>query len=268
MSKPKSLLSSIGLLLGVVGLVLCIAVLVIVWITNQRIKQLNENVFGKLDMSLLNVQQRVVQIQDRVAAAKITAGDVEQALRNWTKREMGQRVAVQVNALDKIERLSSALQQADHWLDVSQTSIEGVQQVLSIDPAAEARPVMTTIDELMNELAGFRSQMDEAIEFVAKSRERVANVTEEKSSEERGQQARQLIVRVVASLGSLDSHIEKINDRLSVAQSNTQELKARTQWWIRAAMIGVALLIVLMAAGQVALCRLCYSCGAKRYSRY
>src|SRR6476646_6970 len=181
MSKPKSLLSSIGLLLGVVGLVLCIAVLVIVWITNQRIKQLNENVFGKLDMSLLNVQQRVVQIQDRVAAAKITAGDVEQALRDWTKREMGQRVAVQVNALDKIERLSSALQQADHWLDVSQTSIEGVQQVLSIDPAAEARPVMTTIDELMNELAGFRSQMDEAIEFVAKSRERVANVTEEKS---------------------------------------------------------------------------------------
>jgi hypothetical protein len=80
--------------------------------------------------------------------------------------------------------------------------------------------------------------------------------SDEKPPEERIKQAAQLTLRVIASLGSLDSRLEEFAVRLSVAQNQLQGFKTGIKWRIQVATIGVTLLIVWMAVGQLALCRL------------
>ncbi len=63
-------------------------------------------------------------------------------------------------------------------------------------------------------------------------------------------------MRVAATLSSLDIRFENLVDRLSAAQSELQQLKARTQHWLLVIPIGLSLIILWMTAGQVALFRL------------
>jgi hypothetical protein len=124
----------------------------------------------------------------------------------------------------------------------------------------------TSVDGLIEEIASFRSQLAEATEFVARIHERTAEASEEKSLEERIEQAVQLALRVVATLGSIDSRLEKFENRLSETQKNLQELKTKTHRWILVVTIGITLLMVWMAAGQVALCLLAWN-GLRRTGR-
>ena len=124
----------------------------------------------------------------------------------------------------------------------------------------------TSVDGLIEEIASFRSQLAEATECVARIHERTAETSEEKSLEERIEQAVQLALRVAATLGSIDSRLEKFENRLSETQKNLQGLKTKTRRWILVVTIGITLLMVWMAAGQVALCLLAWN-GLRRTGR-
>ena len=255
MCSRKSLLSVAGITLGGAGIVVCLASMVFLWMLSFRLGHLTENLFGKLDRSLVAVRERIAQTQERVQAAKITTEDVEKSFRELTRREAGQRVASQLGAGEKTERLVSTLEQADHWLDVSESSLGFIQEVLSISASINAPNITTFVEGLTNEIASLRGQLAEVRETATRIQERVAQASDEQSADERTGQLLQLTLRVVATLGSIDSRLEKTADRVSVAQSHLQELRSEMQWWIRAGTIGVTLLSLLMAAGQVALCR-------------
>jgi uncharacterized membrane protein len=258
MRKSTSLLNVVGIALGSLGIVICIAALAWLWIANARVGRLAENLFDKLDRSLLVVRQRIAQTHDRVKEAKLATDDIEASLREWTRREAGQRVAIELHAGENTQRLVSSLQQTDHWLDVSETTLGLVNEMLSIDGSTNAPAVTTMIVQLLEEIGHLRGQITEVSESAHRIQERVVKMSEEKSAEERTQQVVQITVRVVATLGSIDSRLEKTTDRLSIAQSRLQELKTRAQRRIHAVAIGITLVILLMAAGQVTLCRLAW----------
>jgi len=262
-SRSKSWLGIVGILLGSLGIALCIAALVVLGIVSARLGRATDHVFGSLDQSLVTVRERVVQTQARLQAAKITADDVEKSLREWTGREAGQRVALQLNLEERTERLADILQQAGDWLDVAETSAEIVSEVLSVSGFTNEPGETPSIDQLIEELASVRAQLAEATQFVANIRARIVAAGEEQSAPDRIQQAAQFSVRLAATLGLLDTRLEQFDGRISASQSQLQHLKSRTQWWLRLASIGLTFLILLMASGQVAMCRLAWN-GLRR----
>ncbi len=70
---------------------------------------------------------------------------------------------------------------------------------------------------------------------------------------ERMAQAAALALRVAATLGDIDSRWDKLTDRLSEARENMQVIRAKTLRRIRLAAVAIALLVLWMGAGQVAL---------------
>jgi len=254
MKPRKTLCNVVGISLGGIGIVVCAAAITVLWIATARLGRVTENLFSRMDRSLVAVRQRVVQAQNRVAAAKISTEDIEKSLRDWTRREAGERLALQLNAAEKSERLASTLQQADVWLEVAESSVGLVREMLSIATSTSAPTDTASVDKLMEEIASLRGQLGEATEFVGRIHERITATGDDKSLDERIQQAVQLALRVVATLGSTDSRLGEFADRLSVSQSELQELHTRTQRRILWAASGVTLLIIWMAAGQIALC--------------
>jgi hypothetical protein len=257
--RLSSLRNLLGISLGGLGVVICVAALVVIWIVRVRVGQLNENVFAGLDRTLVAVGQRVSQTRDRVRDAKLTTADVEKSLLDWTKRRAGERVAAQLNAQEKADRVSALLQQAGDWLEIAESSAGLVNELLSNLPRASEQADVPSLGRLIEEIAAARAQLAEAADVVARIRERIVAVGDEKSRQERIEQAAQLTVRVADTLGSLDSRLEKFGGRVSEVQDRLRELKTRTSWWIRVVTVGVTLLILLMAAGQFALCWLAWN---------
>ena len=258
MSARKQLLGIVGLSLGGIGIVVGAATMIAIWIVSVRIGRLTEILFSKMDQSLLVVRQRLVQTQDRVAAVTTTSKDVEEMLRDWGRREAGQQLASRLNAAERTERLAAALQQADSWLEIAESSTERIQDLLSINAATSASRETTFVSNLMAEISAMRAQFADVMDLVAGLRDRIADATDETSTKQRIEQAIQLALRMPGILGSINSRLESFVDKLSLAQGQLQDLKTRTRRWILAITIGVTLLTLLMAAGQVALCWLAW----------
>jgi len=256
MSRPKSLLHFAGIGLGIFGIVVCAAALVLLWMASTRLARATDSLFSKMDKSLAVVRQRVIQTGERVAAAKANTEELGATLRDWTKQEAARRLALELNVAEKSERLRAALQQADDSLEVAELSVGFVQDMLSINASTSAPSDSTLVDRLMEELASLRAQLAEATGFVARLQDWSVDTNNERPTEERIGQAAPLALRVVAALASLEPRLTKFTENMSAAQSKVQNLKAKTQSWILVITIGVTLLILLMAAGQIALCRL------------
>jgi hypothetical protein len=255
----KSWLYVIGICLGSVGIVVCAVLMIVLWIVSIRVGGATEKLFGKVDASMGVVHKRVVQTKDRVTTATITANDLETTLRNWTRREVGQRLAPHLDAAQKTEQLASSLRQADDWLEVSESAVGVVQEILSISASTSAPTDTTFVDELKEQIQSVRVQVAEATAFVGRIQERIAETSEAKLPEARIEQAIQLGLRVVATLGSIGPCLEKHADRITAAQSQLQDVKARTQRWRLCLTMGLSFLMIWMAAGQAALCRLAWN---------
>ena len=118
----------ITLLLGLLGIVVCAAAIVLVWSVGSRLSQTNRNVFDGMDKTLAAIRDRVLGAQRRVQESKITTEDIGQSLRNRTQKEASERIASRLEFEEKAERLALGLQQADLWLEMSGESIQGVQR--------------------------------------------------------------------------------------------------------------------------------------------
>ena len=253
------ILGILAFVLGFTGFVGCFAAIVLACIASDRLSHVADSVFGIVDRSLEAVEERVGQTQDRVEAAKITTEGIEKSLKSWAKKETGERLALRLDVANKTERLAATLQQADQWLEVSQASIELVQQAVAMVNAPGAPSDATVGDGLTEEIASLRRQIAQATEFVENIRRRTTEANEEKTRKERIEQAVQLALRVVATLGSIDARLKAFEGRISQTRVNSQRRQTTIRRWILGVTLGIVLLFVWMAAGQAALC----TCGWK-----
>ena len=256
MTVRNSLLGIAGLVLSGLGIVLCIVALIAVWFVSARLGRLTTSVFSRMDTSLSVVRERAVKTQQRLGVAKSTTEDLENNIREWAKQQASQRIEMQFDAAGKAERLNSALQQADEWLEMAQTSVENIQEMLAIYRPTSTGDDTTLVDQLAMEIAAVRSRLAEPIQLATSIHDRLSDVREDKLPGEKIDEVVSFAVRVVATLSSLDSRFENLVDRLSAVQSQLQQLEARAQRWLLVIPIGLSLIILLMAAGQAALFRL------------
>lgn len=254
MTITRRLFHWLTLSLGGLGVVVCVAGVLGVCLLGSRLSRVADNVFRVVDDSLVVVQQRVAQTEDRVEAAKITTAGIERTLKDWAKRETRERLGSRLGVEEKAERLANGLRQADHWLELSESSIRLVQHALELGRSSGAPVKTAPADRLLEEIGSLQVQLTQAIEAVETIQERTSEGGDEKSLRDRVDQAVQLALKAIATLGSIDSRLDGLSDRLSETQTKIQNLEPKTHRWILVATIGLGLLIVWMGAGQLCLC--------------
>jgi hypothetical protein len=253
MAFPRQVILFVALGLGLVGCIACGAAAIVLWSASARLRHTTKSVFERIDNSLIVIQERAKRTQDRVQASAITTENIAAGLKEWSKREAAQQLAVQLNLAEKSDKLRLAMQQADDWMELSASCAESVQQVLLDMSALGAQIDTGIVDTVIDEIASLRVQLAEATEFVENIQEQTAALSDEEPREDRIVRAVKLTLRVIATLSSVDSRLEKFATRLLETQKNLQSLKIKTIRWIWAVTIAVAILVAWMAAGQVAL---------------
>jgi hypothetical protein len=232
-----------------------VGVAVAVWSTSSRLSQANENIFARIDKSLAAARDRVLAAQKRVQESKVTMEDIEQSVRNWTRKEAGERLTSRLELEKRAERLAASLRQADTWLELSGASIQGVQQVIEVATSLGARVDTSMVDTLLERLAALQRQLKQSTETIDAIHEQLAKTADGKALDERINQVAQLALRVVATLGQTDSRLGEFSDRLADTQGKGERLKNKTDLYITIAQISAFLLVAWMTAGQISLYR-------------
>ncbi len=255
MKKLPRLLPLLAAVLGLLGIVACVAAIAVVWSAGSRLSETNENVFDRFDKALAAVGSRAVDAQKRVEESKITTEDIRQSVRSWTGKEASERLASRLEVEEKAERLVAGLNQADAWLETSGASMQRVQQALVMGSSLGAPVDVELVDPLLEQLGAVRGRLQEATETIGGIHERVTKTNEDDGQEGRIDELAQLAVRVVATLGEVDSRLGESADKVADAQTKAQQLKSKTRSYIVLVGICAVLLIAWMMAGQVSLCR-------------
>jgi len=239
---------------GLLGLVGCLAVIVAAWQVGARVNDVAAQAFDTVDETLVVVEQRVTQSRAQVKSLALTAQGIEQGLKDWVEEEAQARVGERFDVERQSERLKAGLEQVDAWLELAESSVQLVDRALEVGNALGMALPRDSSGRLLNELARLRAQLDEVEEPVEQIRERARDMVEEKTRQQRVEQMVQLAVRVMATFGAIDPGLDQLERRLTEFQSATRRARAATTGWVRAASIGVTLLVGWMAAGQGALC--------------
>jgi chromosome segregation ATPase len=249
------LLNLLIVLIGALGVVVCVAAAVVVWFTSSRLTQVNDRVFDRIDTVLAGSRDRVLDAQKRVQDSKITMQDVRQGIEGWARKEAAERLTSRLELENKVERLAAGLRQCDVWLELSGASLQGVQQALDVTSSLGAPADAALLDPLLERLGALRDQLKQSTDAVDTIRARLDQATEGETLEERISRLAQLALRVVATLSDIDSRLGQFADGIVATQAKAEQLKNRTHGYIITAEVCAMALIAWMAVGQVFLGR-------------
>lgn len=229
--------------------------LVGIWSVGSRFTQSTEKVFDRTDESIVAVRERVVEAQKRVQESNITTKDLEQGLKDWTRKETRERLSSRFNVEKITQQLVSDLRQGDQWLEVSEASVRSIQQIMELWSMLGVPVDTQLVDPLLEKLGSLQSQLNQSTETVDGIRELAAKITQGDSREERIKQAIRMTLRVVVTLGELDTRLDETVDKLSDLQTKVQHKKSEAHRLIVMTTSGAILIIIWMGTGQVFLCR-------------
>lgn len=262
MALRKSVFKIFGVTSGCLGIAVCVALALVCWWASVRLDEAVDRLAEAIERSLAAVRQRAIQIQARIVEAKITTKEIEQSLRQWTRRAARERLELQLDTARATERLTSGLRNIEDWLEFSESALALVQDLRSIQTWAGTPSSTSSVADLTAELGSLRVHLADATSAVAKLDATISGANEEKSLDQRIEQAVQLALRIMGTLTSVDTRLGKQSDRLAAVHDELHELKTTTRRWILIVTSGISMFFLWMAAGQAALCRL--ACNRSR----
>lgn len=245
----------LALLIGFLGVLVCIAAVAATWMIGSRLKRANTIVFEVLDGSLATARDRVVRVEERVEQSKITAQEIEDRFKTWAEKEARERLAVRLKVIESAETLSARLEHGEQWLDMSSESVRVARRTLELCSTIGGRMEPSSLDPILEGLTTLESKIDEATALVVQVRQATDAVSEADAQNGGIERLVRLAARVVATFGDIDQRLGELGDRLSEMRVQSGQLKIRLQRGILACEIGLTLLLIWMACGQAMLCR-------------
>jgi chromosome segregation ATPase len=242
---------SFGLILvglGAIGIVVCLAGIVGVWIAASRLQQVNSRVFRQVDQLIVQVDQRTTQAHDAVGGTRNLVDALKQTLQESATELLADRVA-SLPAIDNIERrLVSAMERTDGLVEVSASTAELIEQLLaSIGTVASASNVdRKGSAELILTVRSTRESLANASEGLADVQRRLAEIRQKRDVDVNLSEITKLSLGIVAKLDVVQEQIVTFRSRLDETKSRLAQFQDRMRNWILA---GQSLILLLMAWG-------------------
>lgn len=248
----KSIFSWSLLILGVLGIAVCVVVIIETWMLYGRVHTATGDVFEQVDVIITQVQDRLKQTKAKTEQLKLTTDGVKQSLENWTKEEVRDRATSKLQIEDRSAQLAAGLRQADGWLELAQSSVRVASQGLNLVQASQTKTRFLQLSQLQSQITKLREELSEAIQSVE-------NIQDWAAGEEMGEQDSRLkqiltlAVRVLATLATIDTGLERLTEQLSELQTEVRQVKDSALWGLRMLAIVLTLIAIWMLAGQLAL---------------
>jgi hypothetical protein len=225
------------------------------WCIGSSAGRINDRAFTKVDEVLAAGSDRLVHVQQRMQELRIASGELGENLKEWIGTNAQDRLALRIGLDRKAQELTTGMQQADAWLELSAASIAMVGPLLDVAHSAGIPVEAAMLSPALDNLAWLRDQLARATATVDAIREHMTQVAGEDLQAERINRAAGLVAPLVVTFADLDV---RVGDALAAVQeirSKAQAMKSKVHARIVAAQIGAMVLTGWMLLGQIFLAR-------------
>jgi hypothetical protein len=245
MSYFRRFLGTLVLLLAAVGIVVCLAGIVAIWMFHQRVYTKVEDVTTRLDGGLERASTANHKVRQAVEQARTSVGKVRQEAGSAGSKERGRLAAgtarklirqqVAPNVKDVGVRLAT--------LSDAATAISSLLQSLQ-----EAQPFQT--GRLPSDrVEGWTDQA----EHLSATLHRLETVVGDGNKDSSEQEVDAASSAVDLALQRCQARLDRWQSELQDARENVRSVKAEVLGWLTTAVVVVSLLIAWVASGQISL---------------
>jgi hypothetical protein len=243
---------------GILGVALCFAAIVAVWLFAARLREINELAHDGLVRSAQRAREQVLRAQQSVVESRIDSEDLRQRLASWSTETAARHAAAKLDIQTKAERLSTGLETIDQYLELGQSLADSIHDTIELAGLLGIREDDSPQTALRERFEATRTRLHEATTTLVEIRRRVDDVADAGQMSERRQQAIQLSLRVIATVGNLDEHLADAANRIDEAQSWASDSKTKVRNWTIAGQIVASAILAWLGLGQASLCRQAY----------
>jgi chromosome segregation ATPase len=243
------------LLLAALGLLLCIAGIITVWVGKSRVDAVGTAVFGTADEALGFVDVKLDRVKQALERSRRRVSDMSRIASRLKSAEADAREECQP-LLQTAEGVYQDLKSAESWLDSSHALASGVSRVsealVSSDYAAahqESAGVMVA-----REIQAFADAVTDALTKLQALRSELNELRD------KGNVARKVAVGIIAHVADLDgrlarlcARIEKLDEKVSTTKASCAELQQTFCWRTLVAAVLVTVILVWFGISQIAM---------------
>ncbi|KAA5539442.1 hypothetical protein FYK55_24215 [Roseiconus nitratireducens] len=252
----KRALRLIPMILGVLGIALCLVALFGLWTIRSRLDRVNREVFRKADSALVAADEQLERTRDQLASSKLTAQGVVDQLKAWSQVEAVEELDDRMQLSQKLDRFSFGLRQADHWMQMASTTADHADGLLSMAHEAGLAVDPGRLDGLRTDIQDLRSKLTDASEKVDLLSQRWSGEREDSSETLSAKPALQTASALIATVSDVETRLSDFQQRLGDVRTLATSLEAKSSGWIFWVAVALTAFVLWMAAGQYALFRL------------
>lgn len=243
-----------ALIFGYVGLFLCVLGMIFVVVSSRKVDNSNNKIFATLNEILETVEERKNEVRVRFDITVKTVISVKEKLEQWSNDKEEEVSHEDKIWLDKkLEELLILLSQADQWMELSQSSLQVVNQAIELANSSGASIETTLTKRIFEEVLSVRESLTQLTEEV-ESIDRQFSVNEKFDINE-------IILgsvfdfsdKKIASVDIALGHLKTLDNEIAKAKQSLDRYKNKISAWIRNICILMVLIITWMAIGQLSL---------------
>ena len=243
-----------ALIFGYVGLFLCVLGMIFVVVSSRKVDNSNKKIFATLNEILETVEERKNEVRVRFDITVKTVISVKEKLEQWSndkEKEVSHEDKIWLDK--KLEELLILLSQADQWMELSQSSLQVVNQAIELANSSGASIETTLTKRIFEEVSSVRESLTQLTEEV-ESIDRQFSVNEKFDINE-------IILgsvfdfsdKKIASVDIALGHLKTLDNEIIKAKQSLDRYKNKISAWIRNICILMVLIITWMAIGQLSL---------------
>jgi hypothetical protein len=245
----------LALLLGIAGVTGCVAGAYAIRRVALRLDRANDRASAALEAGVASAQARVRGVQQRLQGTADLAERVKKSAREWAAQTTAERLAARPKIDRAAEALAGHLQTAGLWLDAATEATRDLRRLLDLAQLVGTQVDPAVVDDVIEKLAVVRGRLAE----VEKTASEVRDFIDGDPTDDRLRRLTRMLAAAVVAVSEVDDRLAAVDVRLTEVQAATGQWQARVGTYIAVGAIHCYVLLVWIAAGQVALGR----CGWK-----
>lgn len=243
------------LVLGVAGIIVCLAGIAVTWKVRNRLDDTVATTFSRVDDALTRLEDRAQRTNERIEGVQESLHDLNDRVQQRVAelRDVPKEEAADIDELER--QLYARVQQVTAWIGFMQSTVDLVEQLLEMTESTSAflQDDSRTTQDLISSLRAGRAEINQTSKLVDEVKAGLVEIRARRNVEENAKLITSISSRIDASLTKVQGYGRKFEAGVAKSRTSIKEVGDRIRWRLTVIATVCTLLLLWMAGGQFCL---------------
>jgi hypothetical protein len=243
------------MLLGITGVVLCLACIAVAWKIQGDLDRATAKTFARIDAALDRVQLRARQTKEGIHDIQASIDGLNARVQNRVAELRG---IPEENAgdIDQLERqLVARIQKVSAWIDFMQSTVVLVDQLqeMAVSTASFLQEDSHATQDLVAALRVSHEEINVTSGLVEEFQQGLIEIRARRDVSENAKHVTTLSSRIDSSLKKVGGYAERFETSVQKTRTASAEVGAQIRWKLFVVSLSSTVFLLWMAMGQISL---------------